>query len=676
MKTRTLTIIILLTTVVFCEADPVGTWKNYMSYSDITDVKQGGNMLYVLASNSLFTYNTNDQSIQTYDKATGLNDCVIDMIEWNTSTKKLIIVYSDYNIDIMDANGNVSNLADYYNKALTYDKTVYGIDMIDNYAYLSTGFGIMKIDMANVEISNTYNLGFRVDYCYISDGMIYAASSTNGTYAASLSDNLIDPASWSYQSAYTAKNTAVDPDLLALAKTLNPGGPDKNWFYYIKYAQNRIYSAGGMWYSGMGSDPKRTGTIQVLDLDNDEWSKCEDDVSSITGWNYIDINSVEPDPKDPNHLFAGGKTGMYEFQDYKLVNYFNSDNSPIQCAVDGGKVLNNNYVFVYSMLYDKDETTLWLLNCQCESNSIMEYNTLNGEFTLHDKDELIDQGASLCNMKSLIQDSNGNIWFANDHHWLPSFYCYNPTTDAMLSFIPTQNQDGTSLGIYAVRCVAEDLDGNIWAGTDQGPIVLYASDITSSSPVFNEIKVPRNDGTNYADYLLDVIDIICIAIDGADRKWIGTDNNGVYLISADNMEQLQHFTAENSPLLSNEVFSITINNATGEVFFGTENGLCSYVSDAIEASEKMSKSSVYAYPNPVKPDYTGDITINGLSFGAYVKIVTANGVLVAEGRSNGGMFTWDGCDLNGKKVVAGVYMVEAATSEGEKGTVCKVAIVR
>ena len=141
------------------------------------------------------------------------------------------------------------------------------------------------------------------------------------------------------------------------------------------------------------------------------------------------------------------------------------------------------------------------------------------------------------------------------------------------------------------------------------------------------------------------------------------------------MTQIQHFLTSNSLLLSNNIESITINNQTGEVFFGTDNGLCSYMSDATETNQTMSKDNVYAYPNPVTPDYTGMITVVGLTMDADVKIVTANGTLVAEGRSNGGSFTWDGCDKKGHRVASGVYMVQTATSDGKKGTVCKIAIV-
>jgi hypothetical protein len=142
------------------------------------------------------------------------------------------------------------------------------------------------------------------------------------------------------------------------------------------------------------------------------------------------------------------------------------------------------------------------------------------------------------------------------------------------------------------------------------------------------------------------------------------------------MTQLQHFTAENSCLLSNNVQYISIDHQTGEVFFLTDKGLCSFISDATEPNDEMTKDNVWAYPNPVEPNYTGPITITGLTLDADVKILAANGALIAEGRSNGGTFTWNGCDREGRRVASGIYMVATATSSGEKGTICKIAIVR
>ena len=190
------------------------------------------------------------------------------------------------------------------------------------------------------------------------------------------------------------------------------------------------------------------------------------------------------------------------------------------------------------------------------------------------------------------------------------------------------------------------------------------------------MKVPRNDGTNLADYLLAGAVVMDIAIDGGNRKWIATQGSGLYLIDSDNMTELAHFTTENSYILSDNIISLAIDNKNGELYIGTDLGLCSYTTDASTAVETMEKDQVYAYPNPVVSGYDGLITIVGLSLNADVKILTTSGQLVAQGRSNGGTFTWDGRDRQGKRVASGVYMVATATSEGIKGTVCKIAIIR
>ena len=142
------------------------------------------------------------------------------------------------------------------------------------------------------------------------------------------------------------------------------------------------------------------------------------------------------------------------------------------------------------------------------------------------------------------------------------------------------------------------------------------------------------------------------------------------------MQQIAHFTTENSKLLSDNIESLAIDQSSGEIYIGTDNGLCSYQTDATEAVTEMDKDNVYAYPNPVTPEYTGLITIVGLTLNADVKILSPSGKLIAEGRSNGGTFTWDGNDKSGNRVASGIYMVVTATSSGDKGTVCKIAIVR
>lgn len=280
-------------------------------------------------------------------------------------------------------------------------------------------------------------------------------------------------------------------------------------------------------------------------------------------------------------------------------------------------------------------------------------------------------------MTSILKDSRGLIWFVNNSYEDPCIVSYQPEQDIVHVWRkPFKNQDETDVNLMFIRSIKEDNAHNMWIATDVGPFYLSNQDIASNNNVLTQAKIARNDGTNYADYLLSGADISCMAIDKANRKWFGTNNNGIYLISSDNTEQLQHFTAANSPLLANSIESIAIDDNTGEVYIGTSKGLCSYMSEVGNINETMTSDNIWAYPNPVKPDYTGLITITGLSINADVKIVTSNGYLVNQGKSIGGSYTWDGRDQKGKKVAAGIYMVETATSEGAKGAVCKIAIIR
>lgn len=652
-------------------AGGIGTWKSYLSYANIQWVEQGGNRLYVLASNALYTYNKADQSIQTYDKQNGLSSIDIRFIGWNEVAKCLVIVYEDNNIDLMDAKGNVTNVPDYYLKALTSDKTIYSIDMNGAYCYLSTGFGLVKLNVAKAEISDSYNLSFPVNYSYLDGSYIYAASQSNGLYRASLTANLLDKNNWTRVGGYVERPKTIDANLLNQAKTLSPGGPKYNGFTYIQYLNNRLYTVPGMFKSGYG-DSNTPGAVQILH--DDEWTNYQENLSLKTGYDYLDNNVLAVDPRNANHVFVGGRTGLYEFLDGQLKAYYNKDNSLLQGAMDRGRELGNNYVLINGLCFD-NKGDLWILNSQASRENLLRLSA-DGQMTSFSKPALMKDGVGGSVLTSMVFDNRNNLWFCNDHWGYPALFCYQPATDKLLSFTRFVNEDGSNLDLVP-HSVTPLSNGDVWVTTTIGPLLLSRSAIDNpETAVFTQVKVPRNDGTNLADYLLSGIDVTCMAIDGGGRKWFGTKANGVYLISADNMTQVKHILSSNSPLLSDNILSIAINNATGEVFFGTDKGLCSYMSDATTPSDQPSEDKTYAYPNPVKPGYTGSITIVGLSMNVDVKIVTTNGVLVAAGTSNGGSFVWDGKDKFGKPVASGVYMVESADEDGNNGVVCKVAIVR
>ena len=666
--------LIFIVAVAFCCCQSVlaqvGTWKNYLAYSDIQDVKRGGNTLYVLASNDLYSYNENDNSITTYDKVNGLNDCNISHIEWNSSQRKLLIVYSSYNIDILDAGGNITNVSDYYNASVSGSKDVYSIYMKDRFAYISTGFGIVKLDMRDAVISDTYNLRFRVDYCYIDGNYIYAASSTNGLYRAALTGNLLDPGQWERVGGYVARTYSVDQDLLAKAKTLSPGGPENNLFGFMRFYNGKLYSvAGGFSYD---KDNDYAGIVQIYDKGS--WTIAGHDVDSLDDNKITDMSTIDIDPTDGSHYFVAGRSGLYEFRNNRFVKSFSYDNSPLKSAATIVQP-TKGYVLVFTVKFDRGGN-LWVFNSQSAGAPILRY-TRGGEWEEYDAAALKASNMSLLMMTNAMFDRDSLLWCVNGHFIQHGVVCYQPSSNGTNLYNSFVNEDGTILDVREVNDIEEDLEGNIWVATSVGPLYINYADKTKSSEeqVFQQYKVPRNDGTDLADYLLSGVSITGIAIDGANRKWFSTLGNGVYLVSADNNTEVHHFLTNNSPLLSDNVSAVAIDKSTGEVFFATDKGLCSYVSDASQTVDKMSKDVTYAYPNPVKPGYTGPITITGLTYDADVKIVTTSGVLVAQGRSNGGSFVWDGNDLDGKRVASGVYMVQTATSNGDKGTVCKIAIV-
>ena len=616
----------------------VGTWRNYLAYYELQNICAADHYLFVLASNDLYLYNQNDQSITTFDKTNGLSDIQITHIAWNPQAKRLIAVYQNSNIDLIDISGNVTNISALYSKTMTEDKTVNKITIDGVYAWLHCTFGYVKVNMQRAEIADTY-------------------TPKHPEYPTNLPDYNETKDLLKYKS---------------VVATLIPGGPKYNHFYESKFLNGKLYTTGGFFLSGM-NDPNYPGTVQVYD--GDDWTIYEDELQKNTGYQYRDNNCIDIDPTDEEHVFVGGRCGLYEFRNGKLLNYYNKDNSLLRGAVDGNKELGNNFVIVNGIQYDS-EGNLWVLNCQAKGVNLLELSK-DGKWKNHSKPSLQDnKETGLTGLRSMFFDSRGLLWFVNTSWLDPAVFCYDKSTDTLLKYVNFKNQDGTTYHPTYVYCACEDKEKNIWIGTNIGPFMIDKNEVGQQTVTFNQIKVPRNDGSNYADYLLNGVYINHIAIDGGNRKWFATNGAGVFLISADNMTQIANFNKSNSYLLSDDILSIAINQESGEVFFLADKGLSSYMSDATEPSEEMTDDHVIAYPNPVTPEYEGLITITGLSYDADVKITSSNGALIAEGRSNGGMFSWDGCDKKGRRVASGVYMVITATSDGKSGTVCKIAIIR
>lgn len=213
-----------------------------------------------------------------------------------------------------------------------------------------------------------------------------------------------------------------------------------------------------------------------------------------------------------------------------------------------------------------------------------------------------------------------------------------------------------------VHTIAKDKNGEMWVGTESG-IAIFSCNTDIRQGICNAILRPLvTKGFNFANHMFEGIPVKSIAIDGGNRKWVGT-SVGVFLLSEDGEEIIEQFTAENSPLLSNTIINIDIDPVTGVVYFSTAKGLCSFGGTAIEAGATISES-LFVFPNPVPSGYNGQISVQGMTEGSNVKISDINGQLVFQGTSNGAMFAWNGRDYNGRKVQSGVYLVFVVSKDG------------
>ena len=469
------------------------------------------------------------------------------------------------------------------------------------------------------------------------------------------------------------KCIAKDGEIIVNSTSVTPDSPVRNYCEYMKFASDdKLLVAGGNlnYFDITFYD----GTLMEYDYSGNRWNNLpEDTIKQATGIPYLNLCAIDENPADPGHYFAGSfGYGLYEFRNGKFVKHYSTHNSPLESVIP----TNTRFVRIPSVKFDK-EGNLWCINTG--TKNIVKVLKSDGTWC-----ELYYKPIEkLATMVEPVMDSRGWLWlkslqgeagiFCAKMNGTPLDSSDDESKAWLNKFV---NQDGISYDIYQVFALAEDREGQMWVGTNTGLFVIDNPKTFFNNGVFKQIKVPRNDGTGLADYLLSGTYIKSIQVDGANRKWIGTNDDGIYLISADGLETIHHFTTENSPLPSNSIVSIAINDRSGEVFIGTDKGIANYMSDATRPEEKLDENNIYAYPNPVKADYSGNIAIVGLTHDCNVKIVDTAGYLINEGTSNGGQYTWNGRNARGEKVASGVYYVLTYDSNGNEGVATKIVVIR
>ena len=463
--------------------------------------------------------------------------------------------------------------------------------------------------------------------------------------------------------------------LICNAQLLKPNSPRRNWFHSVSWPEEgRMLIVGGC-HNYQGID--YPGTLMIYE--NDRWSYLPEDMKSITGLDYENLTEAVQDPDDPGHIFVGSTgQGLYEFRNYQFYKLHTWNNSGLTSILNDNEYNKNHYVRVSALQYDNDGN-LWMANN--ERPTIIKAMQPDGNWFGLYYPEL----DSLPTFKQLRFDSKGRIWLISTRS-KPGIICIDlngtpkNVSDDRIKFSGAlfNNQDGTTEEIYDIYFYEKDLDGDIWIGTNKGIFVLRDPDsfISDPNPVFERIKIPRNDGSDLADYLLNGVMTTAMFVDQGNRKWIGTLDQGVFLMSADGTETLEHFTISNSPLPSNHILSITNDGQNGSVFFGTSLGMVEYGGQARDPEKSLSESNILVYPNPVKPDFDGYVTITGLTENSTIRIMSNSGRLIHQATSNGGSYSWNLTDMNGRQVSSGVYHAIITNLENNKSESTSITVIR
>ncbi|MCK5847261.1 MAG: hypothetical protein KAG84_07475 [Bacteroidales bacterium] len=437
-------------------------------------------------------------------------------------------------------------------------------------------------------------------------------------------------------------------------KFYKPSGPAYKDAYSINWGQGQLWVASGGIESNWDNAYARKGIYSFIDQ---EWVSYTSDNTPVFD-TIADIMKVVVNPSNSSEIYIGtwGK-GIIKMKDNKTEIVYNTNNSTLTEASNRA-----GHVAIAGLAFD-DDNVLWATNSAnatalhfMKPNGVWKALSLAPYVSDEEVGDLIidDYG-----QKWIIMPRGNGIIVYNDNRTL------DQTGDDRKKKLSNYDNNG-KLPHNDVRALAKDKDGNIWVGTAEGVAVFYSPSLVFSGHNFDAQQI-YIEQEGISQYLLESEVVTGIAIDGANRKWFTTENAGVFLMSDDASEQIYHFTKDNSPLLSNEIYSIAIDDESGEVYFGTENGIISFRSTATEGSENQ-ESKITIYPNPVRPNYGGPIAIKGLIDNANVKITDTYGNLVYETNAFGGQAIWNGLNLNGERVATGVYLVFVTHEELEDQT--------
>lgn len=750
-----------------CQAQTaVGKWRPCLDYSRVNHVACAGDRVFAGTKGGVFCYDVEDYTLTLLSKGAGLNDVGVATLAYDPATRCLVVAYNNANVDILCDN-HTYNLSDIKRSEIAGDKNIYHVRFAGGNAYLTTGFGVVVVDLKRMEIKETwylgaggvytpvYDLAFTADSLYAAtgeglkrlvaserhpaisdrwtvdsrlDGVSVTELAVAGSHllaTAVISGRDIEYVLSKTDTGYMAIDSGevnslrvnagrvtlcIDGSVKSYDTSLTYLGSQSKYFWGELRPNDAVYDNDGtLWVAhpwdgiiGLHKDgteeyhhpdgPASGDNVYRLKPFNYKMMLCPGGHTSTYAnaylspnlftalgreWSYLDqsngmldtlfdVVDAAVNPADTHEtviaLWGGGVASIRDNSVRAFYDASNTDGALVPYTSGSYSRLNTGAV-----AFDR-QGNLWVLNSH--STHALATRQRNGTWKGFSTTAL---GNNLEVDKLVLDSINGYKWFLGRSN---AIYVHDGK-DKMARVDPNR---GSKLETETVTALAQDQNGNLWLGTNKGIKVIYDGYKAFNnggrgelSPVTcSNITITNGE---FSEYLMAYESISDIVVDGANRKWVGTQNGGLYLLSANGMDQLEHFTVANSPLFSDKIIALGINERTGEVYVGTDRGLQVYRGTATYANAKPF-DNVYAFPNPVKPDYDGPIAIKGFTRNGLVHITDASGHTVYTTTANGGQAIWYGRNLNGDKVASGVYYVFASDSQGENRAVAKILIVR
>ncbi|WP_299185917.1 two-component regulator propeller domain-containing protein [uncultured Aquimarina sp.] len=753
-------LILLIFPVFLFSQDFSNQWTGHYSYFQINDSYATENKIYVASENTIFIYDTDTRTSETFTTVNGLSGETVSSI-YHSSVFDITVIGYDNGLLELIVDDEVITFIDILEKP-TIPPTQKRINHFfenGNILYVSTEFGIVEFNLERIEFGDTFFVGpagsqINITGTVVSNNVIYATTSNNGILNANVDNpNLVDFNQWitlvpgqyrgitlfneqilvwennnlisrldgpvlttvvtassnvidvsidsdnlivantdrasvfdtSFNETTSAISTTGDSFLLNTALSFNntlylgtdsrgllqvdfndltnktsisPAGPLSNFTFGIEALNNTLWVVFGQYDVNFNPFPLQQRGISKLTSEG--WLNIsKDEVLGATSLSHITIN-----PNNEDQVFISSlSSGLLEINDNVVTNLYNNLNSGFESFVTNDPI----FVFLNGSVFD-NEGNLWVNNARVD-NGLKRFSpgatqTLNVNLSRSIPNALNNLGFT-----DTVIDRDGNLFVGGFNSGVIG---YNTDTESQIQL--SGETEGSNLPSDYVLALEVDRNNQLWIGTFRGIRVLFNTSgvFQQSNPQASQIIILDDEGVPQ-ELLFDET-ITDIEADGSNNKWVATASSGVFYFSSDGQETLAHFTADNSPLPTNNVLDISVDDSTGSVYFATEKGLLEFKGTATGPEDNL--DNVVAFPNPVRPGFNGQVTIKGLTSRSNVKITDIEGNLVYEEISEGGSIQWDTTAFGRHKVASGVYLILVTGEDQAETTVSKLLIVR